>query len=158
MPSIAREAASDAHGWGSRVNTAGATAAPPVRDHRLDIDGLRSLAVLPVLLFHAHFSTFSGGFVGVDVFFVISGYLITSVILRDIERERFSIVTFYERRVRRILPALFLIIALCFVGSALVLLPPDFRDFSKSASGAVTSTSNIVFWSETARYFAMRES
>src|SRR3546814_6593177 len=76
-------------------------------DYRREIDGLRAIAVVPVIFFHAGFSAFSGGFVGVDVFFVISGYLITSIILREREQGRFSLLTFYERRARRILPALF---------------------------------------------------
>ena len=77
--------------------------------YRAEIDGLRALAVLPVILFHAGFEWFSGGFVGVDVFFVISGYLITSILIEDIDNNRFSIVHFYERRARRILPALFFV-------------------------------------------------
>ncbi len=72
--------------------------------YRKDIDGLRALAVLPVLLFHAGIPGFSGGFVGVDVFFVISGYLITSILLKELSEDRFSIALFYERRARRILP------------------------------------------------------
>lgn len=76
--------------------------------YRAEIDGLRALAVVPVILFHAGFELFSGGFVGVDVFFVISGYLITTILINDIENKRFSIVNFYERRIRRILPALIL--------------------------------------------------
>ena len=76
--------------------------------YRTEIDGLRALAVVPVILFHAGFELFSGGFVGVDVFFVISGYLITTILIEDIENNRFSLVNFYERRARRILPALFL--------------------------------------------------
>ena len=80
-------------------------------NYRREIDGLRAVAVLPVILFHAGFSGFSGGFVGVDVFFVISGYLITSILLAEHEAGRFSIVGFYERRARRILPALVLVMA-----------------------------------------------
>ena len=78
-------------------------------DYRREIDGLRAIAVLPVMLFHADFQTFSGGFVGVDVFFVISGYLITTIILAELQAGKFSIINFYERRARRILPALFVI-------------------------------------------------
>lgn len=70
-------------------------------EYRCEVDGLRALAVIPVILFHAGFSQFSGGFVGVDVFFVISGYLITSIILYELEREKFSIWRFYGRRARR---------------------------------------------------------
>ena len=86
-----------------------ATCPEPV-DYRREIDGLRALAVVPVILFHAGFQAFSGGFVGVDVFFVVSGYLITTVIIEDLARGAFSIATFYERRARRILPALFFVI------------------------------------------------
>src|SRR3546814_18615786 len=82
-------------------------------DYRREIDGLRAIAVVPVIFFHAGFSAFSGGFVGVDVFFVISGYLITSIILREREQGRFSLLTFYERRAKRILPALFFVMLAC---------------------------------------------
>ena len=75
--------------------------------YRADIDGLRSVAVIPVVLFHVKVAGFGGGYVGVDIFFVISGYLITSLLLGDLEDGHFSIVRFYERRVRRIFPALF---------------------------------------------------
>ena len=77
--------------------------------YRADIDGLRAIAVSVVILFHAGFNIVSGGYVGVDVFFVISGYLITSIILQDMEKGKFSLVKFYERRARRILPALYFI-------------------------------------------------
>ena len=81
--------------------------------YRPEIDGLRTVAVLAVLFFHAEFELFSGGFIGVDVFFVISGYLITSVILKDISKNKFSFLTFYEKRVRRLLPSLFFIMSCC---------------------------------------------
>ena len=81
--------------------------------YRREIDGLRAIAVLPVILFHAGFSWFSGGYVGVDVFFVISGYLITTIIINDLDGQKFSIVKFYERRARRILPALFFVLLSC---------------------------------------------
>ena len=81
--------------------------------YRPEIDGLRGLAVLSVILFHAGFELFSGGFVGVDVFFVISGYLITTILIEDIENQRFNLVNFYERRARRILPALFFVMIVC---------------------------------------------
>ena len=83
--------------------------------YRADIDGLRALAVLAVIFFHAGVPGFSGGFVGVDVFFVISGFLITSIILKDIHTGKFSIAKFYERRIRRIFPALFPVIAFTVV-------------------------------------------
>ena len=78
-------------------------------EYRKEIDGLRAIAVIPVILFHTGIDIFSGGFIGVDVFFVISGYLITYIILNEKEQGRFSIVKFYERRARRILPALFFV-------------------------------------------------
>lgn len=78
-------------------------------NYRREIDGLRAFAVLPVMLFHADFQTFSGGFVGVDIFFVISGYLITSIILEEQQAGTLTLVGFYERRARRILPALFVV-------------------------------------------------
>ena len=81
--------------------------------YRPEIDGLRALAVIPVILFHAGFKLFNGSFVGVDVFFVISGYLITTILIEDIEKKRFSLVGFHERRARRILPALFLVMLAC---------------------------------------------
>ena len=78
--------------------------------YRAEIDGLRALAVVPVIFFHAGFSIFSGGYVGVDVFFVISGYLITTIIIKELNNDTFSIKRFYERRARRILPALIFVI------------------------------------------------
>lgn len=117
-------------------------------DYRREIDGLRALAVLPVMLFHAGFETFSGGFVGVDVFFVISGYLITTIILAELEQGKFSIVNFYERRARRILPALFLVMLVCIPFAWFWLLPSDMKDFSKSLVAVSVFASNILFWLE----------
>ena len=81
--------------------------------YRPDIDGLRAVAVLAVFAFHAEISRVPGGFVGVDVFFVISGYLISSIIMSDLAAGKFSLTRFYERRVRRILPALYFVLAVC---------------------------------------------
>ncbi|CAN0198888.1 unnamed protein product, partial [Chrysoparadoxa australica] len=116
-------------------------------DYRRDIDGLRAIAVLPVILFHAGFSWFSGGFVGVDVFFVISGFLITSLLAEDLRQGRFSIGRFYERRVRRILPALFLVILVCIPFAWLWMLPADFEDFAGSLSITIF-LSNQYFMNE----------
>jgi peptidoglycan/LPS O-acetylase OafA/YrhL len=121
--------------------------------YRAEIDGLRALAVLPVILFHAGFEWFSGGFVGVDVFFVISGFLITTIIISELDEKRFSIVTFYERRARRILPALFFVMAACLPFAWFWMLPWELIDFGRSLIGASTFTSNIVFWQEDG-YFA----
>lgn len=115
-------------------------------DYRREIDGLRTLAVVPVILFHAGFSVFGGGFVGVDIFFVISGYLITSIILAEIEAGKFSIVAFYERRARRILPALFLMMAACLPFAWFWLLPTDLQEFSQGLVAVSGFVSNILFW------------
>ena len=114
--------------------------------YRREIDGLRAVAVLPVILFHAGFNYFEGGFVGVDVFFVISGYLITTIILADMNNGTFSIVTFYERRARRILPVLFFVMFCCLPFAWLWLLPTHLKDFSKSLTAVSLFSSNIFFW------------
>jgi len=116
--------------------------------YRPEIDGLRALAVLPVILFHAGFEWFSGGFVGVDVFFVISGYLITTIIISEMAEGKFSIVNFYERRARRILPALFFVMAACLPFAWLWLAPNDLKDFGQSLVAVSTFSSNILFWLE----------
>jgi peptidoglycan/LPS O-acetylase OafA/YrhL len=116
--------------------------------YRAEIDGLRALAVLPVILFHAGFEWFSGGFVGVDVFFVISGYLITTIIISEMAEGKFSIVNFYERRARRILPALFFVMIACLPFAWLLLTPYDLKDFGQSLVAVSTFSSNILFWLE----------
>lgn len=121
-------------------------------NYRREIDGLRALAVLPVILFHAGFETFSGGFVGVDIFFVISGYLITTIILAELEAEKFSIINFYERRARRILPALFFVMLVCIPFAWLWLIPSDLLQFSQSLIAVVGFVSNLFFW-QTSGYF-----
>lgn len=120
--------------------------------YRREIDGLRALAVLPVMLFHAGFSLFGGGFVGVDVFFVISGFLITTILLTEIRSGTFSLLTFYERRARRILPPLFLVMALCLPIAWLWLVPSDMKDFAQSLVAVSFFSSNLLFWQE-AGYF-----
>ena len=120
--------------------------------YRAEIDGLRALAVVPVILFHAGFELFSGGFVGVDVFFVISGYLITTILIEDIENQRFSIVNFYERRARRILPALFFVILVCILFAWMLLSSAALTKFGTDVIGVSLFVSNIVFWLNTA-YF-----
>ena len=116
--------------------------------YRPEIDGLRAVAVVPVILFHAGFEAFGGGFVGVDIFFVISGYLITSILIKEMEAERFSLVDFYDRRARRILPALFLVSLVSAVFAWLLLLKHDFNDFFRSLVAVATFSSNIYFWLE----------
>jgi len=117
-------------------------------EYRREIDGLRALAVLPVIFFHAGFSMFSGGFVGVDVFFVISGYLITTIILAELKQGNFSIVNFYERRARRILPALFLVMLVCIPFAWVLLSPAELTSFSKSLIAVPLFVSNFFFLSD----------
>jgi len=116
--------------------------------YRSEIDGLRALAVLPVILFHAGFENFSGGYIGVDVFFVISGYLITTIIINEMEDDRFSLSTFYERRARRILPALFFVMAISIPFAILWLAPSDLKDYGQSLVSTATFSSNFLFWLE----------
>ncbi|MDA9553146.1 acyltransferase [Emcibacteraceae bacterium] len=125
--------------------------------YRAEIDGLRALAVVPVILFHAGFELFSGGFVGVDVFFVISGYLITTILIEDIENKRFSIVNFYERRARRILPALFFVMLVCIPFAWMWMLPSQMKDFSQSLVAVSLFASNILFWRESGYFAAAAE-
>lgn len=122
-------------------------------NYRAEIDGLRAVAILPVIFFHAGLTTFSGGFVGVDVFFVISGYLITSIILTDIAEGRFSTRAFYLRRARRILPALFVMMFACIPFAWLWMQPGQFRDFLQSLGAVVVFASNFILANE-ADYFA----
>ncbi len=112
--------------------------------YRKEVDGLRAWAVLPVLAFHAGVPGFAGGFVGVDVFFVISGYLITGILLRDIDKGGFSIVHFLERRARRIIPALYLVLFACLIPGWFLLLPDAFENLGQSTFATVFSANNIL--------------
>ena len=114
---------------------------------------MRAISVLAILLFHADFDLFRGGFVGVDIFFVISGYLITNILIEDIENNRFSILKFYQRRARRILPALFLVIFFCIPFAWIWMSPIEIKDFSQSLVAISFFLSNILFWLE-GGYFA----
>ncbi len=114
--------------------------------HRPEIDGLRAIAIIPVLLFHAGIGVVSGGYVGVDVFFVISGYLITRLVREELEAGRFSILGFYNRRIRRILPALFFVVLATSVAALLFLTPTALTDFSRSLASVSAFASNFYFW------------
>ncbi|MCL6682704.1 acyltransferase family protein [Sphingomonas alba] len=114
--------------------------------YRPDIDGLRAFAVLAVIFYHFGLSGFSGGYVGVDVFFVISGFLITQILVREHELGRYSIVKFYERRVRRIIPALLVLLALTLAAGWIFLAPAEYSDLGKSTLSALGFVSNIKFW------------
>ncbi|WP_201864193.1 acyltransferase family protein [Microvirga soli] len=115
---------------------------------------MRAVAVIPVLLFHAEVPFFAGGYVGVDVFFVISGYLITGIISRELANGRFSLVAFYERRMRRIFPCLMAVISFSMVAAIFLFLPEDFSHLSKSVISSVLFSSNILFWRESGYFNA----
>jgi peptidoglycan/LPS O-acetylase OafA/YrhL len=122
--------------------------------YRADIDGLRAVAVLLVVACHSRIHLFSGGFVGVDVFFVISGFLISSIILSQIQSGKFSLSGFYERRIRRILPALVgVILATCILAWRF-LLPTEMEDFARSLLAAIFSVSNVYFWTQSGYFDA----
>ena len=125
--------------------------------YRAEIDGLRAVAVVPVILFHAGFSTFAGGFVGVDIFFVISGYLITSIIYGEVQKGEFSIVTFYERRFRRIFPALFVMCMACIPFAWMWMLPSEFESFAQSLASVALFASNIHFIGQSGYFSASTE-
>ena len=114
--------------------------------YRPDIDGLRALAVVPVVLFHAGFGWVSGGFVGVDVFFVISGFLITSILAREIAEKRYSIIEFYRRRALRIFPALAAMTLTTIAAGYFILTPAEYVDLAKASATVAAFSSNIYFW------------
>lgn len=122
--------------------------AAPQNTYRADVDGLRAVAVVPVLFYHAGFAWCAGGFVGVDVFFVISGYLITSILLADLGQDRYSLLSFYERRARRILPALIAILVFCLVAGYAVLPPYLYAETARSVVSVLFFASNLWFWHE----------
>ncbi|WP_273727329.1 acyltransferase family protein [Brucella gallinifaecis] len=120
-------------------------------NYRADIDGLRTIAVVAVILSHLNF--LPGGYVGVDIFFVISGFLIAPRILSGLQSGNFSFVDFYTRRAKRLLPQLYALIAVCFIASYILFLPDEFMSFSKSALATVLYASNFYFFNQTG-YFA----
>ena len=124
----------------------------PLMDFRADINALRAVAVLAVVLFHFAVPGFSGGFVGVDVFFVISGYLMTQIVVARHAEGRFSLAGFYAARFRRIVPALLAVVTALLAGGWFFLLPGDYERLASHAIGAVLFFSNILFWRE-AGYF-----
>lgn len=126
--------------------------------YRADIDGLRALAVVPVVLYHAKFSWLSGGYVGVDMFFVISGFLITTIIFSELQNDKFSIIKFYERRILRILPALFAMLSATLVVGMLIMLPQDFQNLTSSAVATLVFGSNVFFYTDGGYFSAPSES
>ena len=131
---------------GSGANTLGRSFS---QGYRPDIDGLRAIAVSIVVLFHAFPHLLPGGFVGVDIFFVISGYLISSIILRNIERKQFSVSHFYGARVRRLFPALFVVLVACAAIGWFELLPEEYEELGKQIVGGSGFVSNLVLWAGT---------
>jgi len=122
--------------------------------YRPDIDGLRAVAVLAVLAYHFRISAFHGGFIGVDVFFVISGYLISAIIQQDIHAGKFSLASFYERRVRRIFPALIVVLIATGIMGYFIFLPAELINFAKSQLAALFSVSNFYFWKQSGYFSA----
>ena len=139
------------------------SSAPPDRpntpsqlDYRPDIDGLRAIAVLAVIGFHAFPDWIRGGFVGVDVFFVISGYLISTILLTGMERGTFRFLQFYIRRIRRIFPTLIFVLLVCMVAGWLALFSSEYKALGKHVAGSAAFVSNFVLWNE-AGYFDKAE-
>ena len=120
-------------------------------NYRPELDGLRALAVISVIVYHAKLSFFgkqllTGGYLGVDIFFIISGYLISRIIFSEIKLNKFSFINFYERRIRRIIPALLVVIFFSSIFGLQFLMPKDYFDFSKSAISSILFFSNIYFF------------
>lgn len=122
--------------------------APPHPAYRPDIDGLRAIAVLAVVLFHAFPGLLPGGFIGVDIFFIISGFLIGSIIMGEMAQQRFSFARFYGRRIKRIFPALALVMASCFAAGWLVLFADEYRMLGRHLVAGAGFVSNLLLWSE----------
>src|SRR3984957_3571388 len=138
--SLDRRNAPTTHGLRSRPN------------YRAGIDGLRAIAIIPVVIFHAFPSLMPGGFVGVDIFFVISGFLISGIILKGLQRDTFSFSAFYSNRIKRIFPALLLVLASCFVFGWFFLLPGEFAQLGKQILGGAGYVENFLLRRE-AGYF-----
>ena len=129
----------------------GSTTAP-VPAYRPDIDGLRALAVSSVVVYHAFPQALGGGFVGVDIFFVISGYLISTIVFGQLDTGRFSFADFYARRIRRIFPAVILVLVACLAVGAATMLPDAYRELGRHTAAGMGFVSNLLLWSE-AGYF-----
>ena len=124
--------------------------------YRAEIDGLRALSVIFIIFYHAGFKLFSGGYIGVDVFFVISGYLVTSIILNEKRENNFSLINFYERRARRILPALFLVMLVCLIFAWFYYLPSELKVFGLNLAAAASFLANIYTYLFEGDYFGIQ--
>jgi peptidoglycan/LPS O-acetylase OafA/YrhL len=122
-------------------------------NYRAELDGLRAIAVLSVIFYHAHFSLFKGGYVGIDVFFVLSGFLMSSIILREKEADKFTLRAFYERRARRILPMLMFTLLTSYMPAYYFMLHNDFVFYAKSAFFSSIAVANIFYSTTTRSYF-----
>ena len=116
--------------------------------YRADIDGLRALAVLSVVVFHAFPDAMPGGFIGVDIFFVISGFLISTILLENLRKGTFSFAEFYSRRIRRIFPALLVVLSASYAFGWFALLPDEFMQLGKHIAAGAGFVSNFLLWSE----------
>ena len=125
--------------------------------YRPEIDGLRAIAVLPVIFYHAGFEVFKGGYVGVDVFFVISGFLITTIIIQDLENNQFKFIKFYERRARRILPALIFMTLVSLIIGYFVLTPYYYKDLFQTALSSSIFLSNFLLYLKSGYFSAISE-
>lgn len=125
--------------------------------YRPDIDGLRAVAVISVVIYHAFPSLIKGGFIGVDIFFVISGYLISTIIFKSLDQGTFSLLEFYKRRAKRILPSLFIVLITCLLFGWFVLLADEFNQLAKHVLGGSTFVSNLILWGESGYFDASSE-
>jgi peptidoglycan/LPS O-acetylase OafA/YrhL len=116
--------------------------------YRADIDGLRAIAILAVVVYHAFPMWVKGGFIGVDIFFVISGYLISTIIFQNLQRDSFSFIQFYSRRIKRIFPALILVLVACLTFGWVTLLPDEYKQLGEHIAGGAGFISNFVLWNE----------
>ncbi|EHP40293.1 acyltransferase 3 [Cupriavidus basilensis OR16] len=127
------------------------------KDYRADIDGLRAIAACSIVLFHAFPQALRGGFVGVDVFFVISGYLIGKIILSGVATNTLSFADFYARRIKRIFPALLIVLAACYAFGWVTLLPGDYKELGKHVASGAGFVSNFALWTEAGYFDAAAE-
>ena len=128
-----------------------------MKKYRKEIDGLRAIAVIPVILFHTGFQIFAGGFIGVDIFFVISGYLITLIINKEIENKKFNLFVFYERRIRRIFPALIFMLAVTYIISYFIFLPGAHKTIGQFVITSIFSISNLFLYLRGNNYFGLED-
>jgi peptidoglycan/LPS O-acetylase OafA/YrhL len=126
--------------------------------YRPDVDGLRAVAIISVLLFHAFPDRLPGGFVGVDIFFFISGFLMSGIILKDLQRVNFSFADFYARRVGSIFPALLLVLTVCLVFGWFVLLPDEYGQLAKHTVAGAAFMSNLLLWHQSGYFDAAARS